>query len=56
MGKAVKLAIFWLRWFDRLIPREHTIDNASGFYLLGRKATTVVTPQEIIAYYSGAQR
>ncbi len=56
VGKAVKLAFFWLRWADRLIPRAQNIDNASGVYLLGRKATTVVTPQEIIAYYSGAQR
>ena len=56
VGKGAKLAFFWLHWFDRLIPRAYTIDNASGFYLLGRKATTVATPQEIVAYYSGSQR
>ena len=55
-GKAAKLAFFWLHWFDRLIPPAHQIDNASGFYLLVRKATTVMSPHEIVAYYSGAQR
>jgi SAM-dependent methyltransferase len=51
VGKAFKLAFFWLQWFDRLIPYRHARDAASGFFLLGRRAASAITPREVIRFY-----
>ncbi|MGF1476465.1 MAG: methyltransferase domain-containing protein [Geminicoccaceae bacterium] len=55
VGKAAKLAFFWLQYFDRMIPEAHAIDSASGGFFLGRKAETELSPKEIIAHYRGAR-
>jgi SAM-dependent methyltransferase len=55
MGKLAKLSCFWLAYFDRLIPSPFTVDSASGFYLLGRKADAPLSPSEIVGLYAGAQ-
>ncbi|MEU6354140.1 class I SAM-dependent methyltransferase [Streptomyces sp. NPDC047072] len=54
-GRVVRAALFWLRLLDVLIPREYQADNASAFYFLGRKRDRDMSPEEIVAYYPGAQ-
>lgn len=55
-GKAMKLAFFWLRYFDRVIPAPYASDAASGVYFLGRKSPTEISPKDIIQFYRGAQK
>ncbi len=55
-GKLARAMLFALRYLDRIVPEEYAIDDASAFYFLGRRADRELGPQEIIAYYGGAQR
>lgn len=55
-GKAVKLAFFWLRYFDRIIPPAHASDAASGVFFLGRKAQAEISAKDIVSFYRGAQK
>lgn len=55
-GKVLRGLLFWLRYLDRLIPTAFTMDCASAYYFLGRRADRNLTPQEIVSYYRGAQR
>lgn len=54
-GKMFKLAFSWLRLFDALVPPAYASDAASGVYFLGRRSASTLSPQEIIAFYRGAQ-
>jgi len=50
-----RLTSFYLKYFDYyLVGRPATIDAASGFYFLGRKAQGVLPDRELIQYYKGA--
>jgi len=53
-GIAVKMAFFWLRYFDRLIPRAYASDAASAVYFLGRRSEIAMAPKDIVAFYKGA--
>lgn len=53
-GVAAKMLLFWVRYFDRLIPRAYASDAASAVYFLGRKAESALSPKDMIAYYKGA--
>lgn len=55
-GKAAKLAFFWLRHFDSVIPSSYASDAASGVYFLGFKSTADMSPLDAVAFYRGAQR
>lgn len=55
-GRIIEAVFFWLRSFDRLMPRSWSSDGASGVWFLGARAETEMTPHEIIAYYRGAKR
>jgi SAM-dependent methyltransferase/uncharacterized protein YbaR (Trm112 family) len=55
-GKLAKLAFFWVRYLDKIIPAEYAVDGASGVFFFGRKAQASVPPSSMVAYYSGAQR
>jgi SAM-dependent methyltransferase len=55
-GKLARLVFFWLRYLDRLVPATFTMDNATAYYFLGRRAVSELTPREIVDYYRGAQR
>lgn len=55
-GKLARAAFFWLRYADRLIPTEFAMDNASAYFFLGRRADHELRPDEVAAYYQGAQR
>lgn len=48
--------LFWLRYFDQLVPEAYAIDGASDFYFLGRKSGLALRPKDITASYAGAQR
>lgn len=50
-----RVFFFWLRYFDILIPDNHNIDGASGFYFIGKKSEIVLSNKEIITYYNGLQ-
>jgi SAM-dependent methyltransferase len=50
----VKMLLFWLRYFDALIPERYASDAASAVYFLGRKSETAIQPRDMIAYYKGA--
>ncbi|MBC9031174.1 methyltransferase domain-containing protein [Sphingomonas sp. JC676] len=54
-GKMFKLAFSWLQLFDAIVPSSYASDAASGVYFLGRRSNRTVSPQEIIAFYRGAQ-
>ena len=54
-GKIAKLAFFWAQYFDRFIPESYAIDGASGVYFLGTKSDAILSPETLIANYSGAQ-
>jgi SAM-dependent methyltransferase len=55
-GKLVRGLFFWLRYIDDVVPMSAAMDNASAYFFLGRRADRVLTAQEIVAYYKGAQR
>lgn len=55
VGKMFKLAFSWLQLFDACVPSSYASDAASGVYFLGRRSVRNVSPQEIVAFYRGAQ-
>jgi SAM-dependent methyltransferase len=56
LGTAVAcLLFFWVRFFDRIIPRNYTIDAACGSYFLGQKTERPLDPHAMVAYYGGAR-
>ena len=52
-GVIAKMALFWLRYFDRWIPRGHASDAASAVFFLGRRSESCIGPKDMIAYYKG---
>jgi SAM-dependent methyltransferase len=54
MGKTAKLLSIWLVWFDRAIPTTHSIDAASGTFILARKSKLRISPRDIVGFYTGA--
>ncbi|MEY2832209.1 MAG: hypothetical protein RLZZ574_1467, partial [Cyanobacteriota bacterium] len=51
-----RLAFFWLKYFDYyLINKPGTFDSASSYYFLGRKSETVLSDEELLKLYRGAQ-
>jgi ubiquinone/menaquinone biosynthesis C-methylase UbiE len=55
-GKLARLAFFWLRYLDYLVPTRFAMDNASAYYFLGRRSERVLSPDQLLAYYRGAYR
>lgn len=55
-GQAARVAFFWLPKLDRRLNHRVTVDGASGVFFYGHSSKDVVTPAEMVAYYSGAQR
>jgi SAM-dependent methyltransferase len=53
-GVIAKMMLFWVRYFDRLIPDAYASDAASAVYFLGRKSESSIGPKDMIAYYGGA--
>jgi SAM-dependent methyltransferase len=55
LGNLATLPFFWLRHFDKVIPRTHASDMASGVYFLGRKSESDVRPAEMPAFFRGVR-
>ena len=55
-GKISRGLFFWLRYLDRLVPRDFAMDSASAYFFLGRTWDHDLTPDEIVDYYQGAQK
>jgi hypothetical protein len=50
-----RLTSFFLKYFDYyLIDKPGTLDAASGYYFLGRKAEQVLSDRDLIKLYKGA--
>lgn len=50
------LTSFYLKYFDYyLINKPGTLDAASGYYFMGRKAEWVLSDQDLIKLYKGAE-
>ena len=55
IGKIFKLLLFWLQYFDYIIPESYTIDAASCAFFLGQKSEKSIDPKDLVVYYKGAQ-
>jgi SAM-dependent methyltransferase len=57
VGRAVSLAFFWLKYFDRFLARTPGgLDAASGTFFLGQRREEPVGDAEIVRGYRGAIR
>lgn len=54
-GRLVRLALFWLRLLDRLIPAEFQSDGAAGVFFHGTRSEVPLPPSAMPAAYRGAQ-
>lgn len=54
-GRLARLALFWLRFLDHVIPASHQVDGACGVYFLGRRAERPLPAAEMPVQYRGAQ-
>jgi SAM-dependent methyltransferase len=54
-GRIAELSMFWLRFFDKLMPVPWMSDGAAGVWFLGQKSDQAVTVKQIIGQYRGAQ-
>jgi uncharacterized protein YbaR (Trm112 family) len=53
---AVRLALFWLKYFDcLLLSKKGTYDAASGFFFLGERAAEALPDRDLVKLYRGAQ-
>ena len=55
-GQAARVMFFWLPKLDGRLDGRATVDGASGVFFYGHSSKDVVTPREMVGYYSGAQR
>lgn len=56
LGKVARLAFWWLRLLDTVIPETHRVDGACGVYFLGTRSDQALAPADVAAIYRGAQR
>ncbi|MDN5914088.1 MAG: class I SAM-dependent methyltransferase [Pseudonocardia sp.] len=55
MATIVSVAIFWLRYLDRVIPEHYQIDGACCVYFLGRRTENPIAARDMPGHYRGAQ-
>lgn len=55
VGQMARVLFFWLPKLDRLLDPRATIDGACGVFFYGHASMNVVSPGEMVSYYSGAQ-
>lgn len=55
LGRLAELSMFWLRYFDKLMPQSWIVDGASGVWFLGIRSEQTIDPKHIIKQYRGAQ-
>jgi SAM-dependent methyltransferase/uncharacterized protein YbaR (Trm112 family) len=56
LGQILRLAFFWLPMTDRWLDPRVTVDGASSVFFYGQSSPSMISPHEIIDYYSGGQR
>jgi SAM-dependent methyltransferase len=56
VGTLLWIGFFWLQLLDDRLDHKATVDGASGVFFYGRSGTRSISPQEMVEYYSGAQR
>ena len=56
IGTMAAIALFWLRYFERLLRPAYEVDGASAVYFLGRRSECAMKPRDMVSYYKGAQR
>ena len=56
IGKVFKLGLFWLQYFDRVIPDNYNIDAADSVYFMGRKSGNSFAANQMYEYYKGADK
>ncbi len=50
-----RLSTFWTSFLNRWLHEGRSIDSASSVFLLAQKSDSTASPQELVAYYKGAQ-
>ncbi len=55
IGQLFSLCFFWLRFFDKLMPKSYQSDGASGIFFLGKKSEAVVSEKDLISFYRGVK-
>jgi len=55
IGQIARVAFFWLPKLDHWLDPQVTVDGASSVFFYGHASSEVVSPPEIVSYYSGAQ-
>ena len=53
VGRAARLACFWVQYLDRLVPERWALDDACCVYFFGRRWDRRLSPREIVAHYKG---
>jgi len=56
IGKIFKLGLFWLQYFDRIIPDNYNIDAADSVFFMGRKSDNSFPANQMYKYYKGADK
>lgn len=52
---ALSTPFIFIRWFDRVIPRNLSSDGASNLFLMGKKSTYPISVDELFDFYQGSQ-
>jgi ubiquinone/menaquinone biosynthesis C-methylase UbiE len=55
LGQIARVAFCWLPKFDHRLNPRVTVDGASSFFFYGHSSPEIISPAEIVSYYSGAQ-
>jgi SAM-dependent methyltransferase len=55
LGQMVYFAFGWLPKLDHRLDSRVTIDGASSIFFYGHSSLKIISPAEIVSYYSGAQ-
>lgn len=55
VGQMAHLAFFWLPKLDRWLDPKVTVDGASSIFFYGHSGPGIISPTEMVSYYSGAQ-
>jgi SAM-dependent methyltransferase len=55
VGKIARAAFFWLPKLDHWLDPRVTVDGASSTFFYGHSSPEIISPADIVKYYSGAQ-
>jgi SAM-dependent methyltransferase len=55
LGQIAQVVFCWLPKLDPRLDPHVTVDGASSFFFYGHSSPEIISPAEIVSYYSGAQ-